>query len=101
MQTHTGIAHRFDGDVEVSLCGSSLSVTDSKSRDSVSITGTNPLTMLKACQWFITFYACPHNDEAAQKQRTLKALVKVKRETQSQIDKLTEELGEKAAEALA
>jgi hypothetical protein len=40
--------HTFDGDVEIQLTGSSVSVTDSKLRDSVSIHGIDALTLLKA-----------------------------------------------------
>lgn len=87
--------HTFDGDVEIQLTGSSVSITDSKMRDSVSIHGIDALTLLQACRWFVTFYCRSHNDEAARQKATYNALKDLERETRSQLEKLREELGDK------
>jgi hypothetical protein len=87
--------HTFDGDVEIQLTGSSVSITDSKARDSVSIHGIDALTLLKACRWFVTFYSRSHNDEVARQKATYHALKDLRRETDSQLLKLREELGDK------
>lgn len=87
--------HTFDGDVEIQLTGSSVSVTDSKLRDSVSIYGVDALTLLQAFRWFITFHCRSHNDEVARQKETYHALKNLEREIDSQLLKLREELGDK------
>lgn len=87
--------HTFDGDVEIQLRGSSISVTDSKMQDSVSIHGTDVLTLLKACRWFVTFYCRSHNDEVAHQKATYIALKDLEQEINSKLLKLREELGDK------
>jgi hypothetical protein len=87
--------HTFDGDVEIQLTGSSVSVTDSKLRDSVSIHGIDALTLLRAFRWFVTFHCRSHNDEVARQIATYHALKDLQRETNSQLLKLREELGDK------
>ena len=61
IKSTTSITHTFS-DARISLGGTSVTVTDSNSGDSVSIHDLNRLQVAKECRYFVRYSASYHNE---------------------------------------
>lgn len=78
----------------LSLSSEGLSVTDTVSRDSVTITGLSRVQIAKEIKWWLTFHACSHNE--GEREAMLTALIKLQESLTDAINKLSPETEEAA-----
>lgn len=66
IKSTNSISHTFD-DARLSLMGTSLSVTDSNSGDSISINDLDRLQIAKEVRYFVRYCAASHNETERQR----------------------------------
>lgn len=66
IKSQTATRFDFTNPCEISLYGGSLTVTDSNTKDSVTIDGLDRLQLLREIRWLLRFRAQSHNETAAQ-----------------------------------
>ena len=93
MNTIHSISHAIS-DASLSLIDSGLTVTDTKTRDSVTITGLNRVQVAKEIRWWLDFYACSHDE--SDNAEMLNALQRMQTSLNSAIAKLSPETEEAA-----
>lgn len=93
MEMHTSIGHAIEN-AELSLYGESLTVTDSRSKDSVTIRGLDRLQVLRELRWFVRYRCGSHNETA----RELQLLTDALQDLQTAVQATLGELNPKEAE---
>ena len=96
MQMQTAIAHTVENG-ELSLYGDSVIVTDSKTRDSVTVRGTNPVQVLREIRWFVRYRSGSHNEGPAQLAERIDALESIAQAVQEELRSLKPEKAEEVA----
>lgn len=91
MKTIHAISHDVSN-ASLSLSGAGLSVTDTVSRDSVTITGLSRVQIAKEISWWLNFHACSHNE--GERVAMKRALIKVQESLTEAINKLSPETEE-------
>ena len=66
IKSQTATRFDFTNPCEISLYGGSLTVTDSNSKDSVTIDGLDRLQLLREIRWMLLYRAQSHDETAAQ-----------------------------------
>jgi glucosamine 6-phosphate synthetase-like amidotransferase/phosphosugar isomerase protein len=96
ISTRQSIEHTIKN-AELSLNGDFLTVTDSESKDSVTIKGTNLSQVVRELRWFIAIHVSSHNETAREMHRLQDALSKLAEATQEALKELESKVVEQAA----
>ena len=96
ISTTQNIEHTIKN-AELSLNGDFLTVTDSESKDSVTIKGTDRLRVLRELRWFVRFHTGSHNETARDVKNLREALNNLIEATQQTLDELEPKTAEQAA----
>jgi hypothetical protein len=96
MQMQTAISHAIEN-AEFSLHGESLAVTDSKSKDSVTIRGLDRLQVIRELRWFVRYRSGSHNETARERQLLTDALQDLQKAVKTTLDELNPAEAEEVA----
>ena len=96
MQTQTAISHTIENG-DLSLYGDSITVTDSKTRDSITVRGVNAAQVLREIRWFVRYRSGSHNEGAAQLAERIDALEAIAQAVQEELRSLKPEKAEEVA----
>lgn len=93
MQSHTEIKHEIDN-AKLSLSGSSLTVVDSKSHDSVTVTGLSRVEVARELRYWVSYAGWSHYETAADREQMRSELHRMQTTLTETIDRLTEKTKE-------
>lgn len=93
MQSHTEIKHEIDN-AKLSLTGSSLTVVDSKSHDSVTVTGLSRVQVARELRYWLSYAGWSHYEAAADRDHMRDELHRMQTTLTEAIDRLTEKTEE-------
>lgn len=88
MKTYTSVRHEVDN-AQLSMSGESLTITDSKSQDSVTIGGLNRKQIARELRHWVFSCSYSHNESARDQEDIVKELQKLQESLTETLEKLT------------